>query len=86
VEEESLKTADHADIKLRNITSDDISGGELSPRHSVGGSQITSFRSPKASNKNSSNSMPVGGVDDLIGLTHLNEPAILHALRQTKLK
>ena len=69
VDPEQLKTADHDDIKLRNLpTSFQMSGGD--PEAGV-------LASPSAM----VNASVVGGVDDLIELTHLHEPAILHALR-----
>lgn len=69
VDPEQLKTADHDDIKLRNLpTSFQFSGED--PEAGVLASPSTKL------NKN-----VVGGVDDLIELTHLHEPAILHALR-----
>jgi len=69
VDPEQLKTADHEDIKLRNLpTSFHLSGED--PEAGV-------IASPSVRN----NTEIVGGVDDLIGLTHLHEPAILHALR-----
>jgi myosin heavy subunit len=69
VDPEQLKTADHEDIKLRNLpTSFQLSFDD--PEAGV-------FASPMAG----VNSNIVGGVDDLIELTHLHEPAILHALR-----
>jgi hypothetical protein len=69
VDPEQLKTADHDDIKLRNLPSSfQISGGD--PEAGV-------LASPSAM----VHSSVVGGVDDLIELTHLHEPAILHALR-----
>ena len=69
VDPEQLKTADHEDIKLRNVPNSFHLSGE-DPEARV-------IASP------STHSEPgvVGGVDDLIGLTHLHEPAILHALR-----
>lgn len=66
VDPEQLKTADHDDIKLRNLPAsfhlngDDPMSGSI---HTTPHNEV------------------VGGVDDLIGLTHLHEPAILHALR-----
>jgi myosin-5 len=69
VDPEQLKTADHDDIKLRNLPASFHMGGE-DPEAHVAASPST-FVSPGI----------VGGVDDLIGLTHLHEPAILHALR-----
>jgi hypothetical protein len=57
VDPEQLKTADHDDIKLRNLEEGAQTAEEVA------------------------SSAVVGGVDDLIGLTHLHEPAILHALR-----
>jgi myosin-5 len=69
VDPEQLKTADHPDIKLRNLpTSYQLSGED--PEAGV-------ITSPSTH----TDSSVVGGVDDLIGLTHLHEPAILHALR-----
>jgi myosin heavy subunit len=69
VDPEQLKTADHEDIKLRNLpTSFQLSGED--PEAGVLASPSTRV-----------NSSIVGGVDDLIELTHLHEPAILHALR-----
>lgn len=69
VDPEQLKTADHDDIKLRNLpTSFHLSGED--PEAGV-----------VASPSNHVSPGVVGGVDDLIGLTHLHEPAILHALR-----
>ena len=69
VDPEQLKTADHDDIKLRNLpTSFHLQGEDPEAR------VITSPSTHSDSNI-------VGGVDDLIGLTHLHEPAILHALR-----
>ena len=69
VDPEQLKTADHDDIKLRNLpTSYQLSGEDA---------EAGVLASP--STKLDSNI--VGGVDDLIELTHLHEPAILHALR-----
>jgi len=63
VDPEQLKTADHDDIKLRNLP--------------------TSFhlQDEEFAMSSKTNEEVVGGVDDLIGLTHLHEPAILHALR-----
>lgn len=69
VDPESLKTADHDDIKLRNLPSSFQISGE-DPEAGV-------LASPSTRIKN----QIVGGVDDLIELTHLHEPAILHALR-----
>ena len=69
VDPEQLKTADHEDIKLRNMPSSyHFSGSD--PEAQV-------MTSPNVH----SDAHIVGGVDDLIGLTHLHEPAILHALR-----
>ena len=69
VDPEQLKTADHDDVKLRNLSrsyhlNEDANGEGMSP-----------------SSVSSSENSVVGGVHDLIGLTHLHEPAILHALR-----
>jgi myosin V len=69
VDPEQLKTADHDDIKLRNLpTSYQLSGEDTE-------AGVISSPSTKV------DSSIVGGVDDLIELTHLHEPAILHALR-----
>lgn len=69
VDPEQLKTADHEDIKLRNLPASFHLSGE-DPEAGV-------IASPSVYN----DATIVGGVDDLIGLTHLHEPAILHALR-----
>ena len=69
VDPEQLKTADHDDVKLRNLPNSFHLQGE-DPEAGVIASPSTH-----------SESNVVGGVDDLIGLTHLHEPAILHALR-----
>lgn len=69
VDPEQLKTADHEDVKLRNLpNSFQVSGAD--PEAGVLASPSTHV-----------DTTVVGGVDDLIGLTHLHEPAILHALR-----
>ena len=69
VDPNTLKKADHPDIKLRNLpTSFQFSGKD--PEAGVISSPNTHITSSV-----------VGGVHDLIGLTHLHEPAILHALR-----
>jgi len=93
VDKEQLKSADHNDIKLRNLPStflDDL--GNSSTNSSTNNN--SNSNNNNSNNKNSrmmvrgsespnlnGRSIPVGGVDDLIGLTHLHEPAILHALR-----
>jgi myosin heavy subunit len=69
VDPEQLKTADHDDIKLRNLPNSFHLSGE-DPEAGVIASPSTH-----------SDAHIVGGVDDLIGLTHLHEPAILHALQ-----
>jgi myosin-5 len=69
VDPEQLKTADHPDIKLRNLPN----SYQLSGEDKEAG--IISSPSTKIDDE------VVGGVDDLISLTHLHEPAILHALR-----
>jgi myosin V len=69
VDPEQLKTADHEDVKLRNLPNSFHLAGEDREAHVIA--------SPSTANS----SEIVGGVDDLIGLTHLHEPAILHALR-----
>ena len=69
VDPEQLKAADHGDVKLRNLpTSYQLSGED--PEAGV-------IASPSTKQDDT----VVGGVNDLIGLTHLHEPAILHALR-----
>jgi len=72
VDPEQLKTADHEDIKLRNLPRSYQLNGVQSPRNSL-------LDSPSAASEGEHS--VIGGVDDLIGLTHLHEPAILHALR-----
>jgi myosin V len=69
VDPEQMKTADHDDIKLRNLPNSFHFSGE-DPEAGV-------VASPSVH----TDATIVGGVDDLIGLTHLHEPAILHALR-----
>jgi myosin-5 len=69
VDAATLANADHPDIKLRNLPSSyQLTGGD--PEASVISSPSTKL-----------DTSVVGGVHDLIGLTHLHEPAILHALR-----
>ena len=81
VDPEQLKTADHEDIKLRNLSrsyqlKDDGSSSSLNgDDHGRAGSPHST------SSSSTSSEAVVGGVHDLIGLTHLHEPAILHALR-----
>mmetsp|Transcript_41931 Transcript_41931/g.61332 ORF Transcript_41931/g.61332 Transcript_41931/m.61332 type:complete len:1524 (+) Transcript_41931:174-4745(+) len=69
VDPEALKSADHDDIKLRNLPRSFQLSGE-DPEAGV-------ITSPSTHQDDDI----VGGVNDLIGLTHLHEPAILHALR-----
>lgn len=69
VDPEQLKTADHDDIKLRNLPNSFHLSGE--------DREAGVLTSPG----NHIDPEIVGGVNDLIGLTHLHEPAILHALR-----
>jgi len=69
IDPEQLKLADHDDIKLRNLPSQFHMSGK--------DAEAGVISSPSTMN----DSTIVGGVDDLIGLTHLHEPAILHALR-----
>jgi len=69
VDPTSLKAADHPDIKLRNLPASYQFSGQ-DPEAAVVASPSTKI-----------DSSVVGGVHDLIGLTHLHEPAILHALR-----
>jgi len=72
VDPEQLKAADHEGIKLRNLPrSYQLEGADSA----VPTTPSMSSSSPKSDSK------IIGGVDDLIGLTHLHEPAILHALR-----
>jgi myosin heavy subunit len=66
VDPEQLKTADHEDIKIRNVPTS---------YHLAEGAEM-GLLTPSTHSED-----VVGGVDDLIGLTHLHEPAILHALR-----
>ena len=82
VDKEQLKSANHDDIKLRNIRSSE-SEEDHGGRHSPTSALIRSSRKGGTTTTatNAASVMPVGGVDDLIGLTHLHEPAILHALR-----
>lgn len=69
---------DHPDVKLRNMPASNSSSAIFRSRGS-----------PKGHDPNGVAGEPptlildtiTGGVDDLIGLTHLHEPAILHALR-----
>jgi myosin V len=69
VDPEQLKTVDHENIKLRNLpNSYQLSGEDRE-------AEVLASPSTRISQD------VVGGVDDLIGLTHLHEPAILHALR-----
>jgi myosin-5 len=74
VDPEQLKAADHDDIKLRNLPKSYLLNGEQSPTKSL-------LHSPTAASASELENSIIGGVDDLIGLTHLHEPAILHALR-----
>lgn len=69
VDPEQLKTADHDDIKLRNLPNSFHLQGE--------DSEAGVLTSPSTQSR----AEIVGGVDDLIDLTHLHEPAILHALQ-----
>ena len=69
VDPNTLKNADHNDIKLRNLpTSYQLCGRDTEAGVIASPSTMV-------------DSSVVGGVHDLIGLTHLHEPAILHALR-----
>ncbi len=80
VDPEQLKTADHEDLKLRNLSrsyhlKDENINASLSPTHRL------SLIANGDDNDGAEEEDVVGGVHDLIGLTHLHEPAILHALR-----
>jgi len=68
---EQMKTAEHDDIKLRN----------LSRAYQLKEEEGLITNSPEGLNVDVDDDSIVGGVNDLIGLTHLHEPAILHALR-----
>ncbi|KAL7521135.1 hypothetical protein ACHAWX_005834, partial [Stephanocyclus meneghinianus] len=70
-----LKNADHDDVKLRNLRSED--------ENSASGASNNSLALSITANggKTSGGSEPIGLVHDLIHLTHLHEPAILHSLR-----
>ena len=76
VDPEQLKTADHEDIKLRNLSR----SYQLNEENNNLGCSSNNLNSP-SSIASSTDESVVGGVHDLIGLTHLHEPAILHALR-----
>ena len=87
---------EHPDIKLRNLpTSDSVAGIQFYGGGGAQGNVMLSSSTTSSSN-GGTHHMPnpavgqpstkindaiTGGVDDLIGLTHLHEPAILHALR-----
>lgn len=77
VDPEQLKTADHEDIKLRNLSR----SYQLKEDNNSHLNNKSGFLSPVANHSSNDDDTVVGGVDDLIGLTHLHEPAILHALR-----
>jgi len=66
----ALQSSEIDDVKMRNMDADDAKGG--------GYEGISSPGKPLVKKKTST---VVGGVDDLIGLMHLHEPAILHSLR-----
>jgi myosin-5 len=80
VDPEQLKTAAHEDIKLRNLSRSFLLKDELATG-SGGGSPMSRSSPSDSNNSNTDEDLIVGGVHDLIGLTHLHEPAILHALR-----
>jgi len=73
VDPEQLKTADHDDIKLRNLPA------SYHRAEAEEGGMAMRMMSPPlrrgAADDDSSAAGVVGGVDDLIGLTHLHEPA-----------
>ena len=85
---------EHPDIKLRNMpTSDSKAGIQF---YGAQGNHMLSSSSTATTMGSDGEHMPnpavgipathinddiTGGVDDLIGLTHLHEPAVLHALR-----
>lgn len=70
---ESLKKADHDDVKLRNLGVED---GE----NNTGGGTLA-MHSPAGTRDVVEGAATPGLVHDLIHLTHLHEPAILHSLR-----
>lgn len=80
---------EHPDIKLRNMpTSCSASSIQFYGESNAMNKNVASTRNLKhmpdpavGQPKTKINDSITGGVDDLIGLTHLHEPAILHALR-----
>jgi len=74
----ALANADHPDVKLRNLPTKSYRLAGDDPKEASSSSVIIA---PPSSLHNIIDRGVVGGVHDLIGLTHLHEPAILHALR-----
>lgn len=87
---------EHPDIKLRNLPTSDSAAGIQFYGDGAQGNVMLSSSTTSTIDERTATHMPnpavgqpatkindeiTGGVDDLIGLTHLHEPAILHALR-----
>lgn len=77
---------EHPDIKLRNMPSSDAASSVQFYGESNVVNRAASSAPPRApaeggAVEGAAPDAVAGGVDDLIGLTHLHEPAILHALR-----
>mmetsp|Transcript_41938 Transcript_41938/g.82218 ORF Transcript_41938/g.82218 Transcript_41938/m.82218 type:complete len:2007 (+) Transcript_41938:318-6338(+) len=73
VDPEQIKLADHPDVKIRNRSGERRAKGATNA--------ITGLLEEEDEDVTGSAASVPGGVDDLISLTHLHEPAILHALR-----